>query len=75
MTRLSPISTKRLIKILVSLGFEMTRQKGSHCFFRNKNNNLTTVVPVHGNENIGVGLLKKILNDIDLDFKKFEKLR
>ncbi len=75
MTKLVPISAKKLIKILGKLGFTMIRQNGSHCFFRNDNNGLTTVVPIHSNEDVSVGLLKKILNDIDLKSENFDKLR
>lgn len=72
---LGPIKAGKLIKILAALGFEELRTRGSHKFFIHKESGLTTVVPVHTREEIGVGLLRKILRDINLDLKDFEKLK
>jgi len=72
---LAPISAKKLIKILLELGFEEIRRKGSHCFFFNKITGLSTVVPDHGSEDSSRGLLRKILRDTDLDPSEFEKMR
>lgn len=75
MPRLTPISAKKLIRILLLLGFVEVRKKGSHHFFRHLATGNTTVIPVHGREDIGVGLLRKILRDIDVDPIKFLELR
>ncbi|MBI5753987.1 type II toxin-antitoxin system HicA family toxin [Candidatus Peregrinibacteria bacterium] len=75
MSGLTPISARKLMKILLSLGFEEVRRKGSHCFFFNNMTGLSTVVPDHGSEDIGRGLLRKILRDIDLAPIEFEKMR
>jgi predicted RNA binding protein YcfA (HicA-like mRNA interferase family) len=58
-------SGKKLIRILSSFGFEVVRIKGSHHFLRHLDGR-TTVIPVHSNEDIGKGLLRKILSDCDL---------
>jgi len=34
MSKLKPVSTRKLIRILVKLGFVKIRQKGSHSFFQ-----------------------------------------
>ena len=75
MTRLSPISAKKLIKILISFGFEEIRSKGSHKFFYNSQNHLSTTVPDHGSEDIGIGLLRKILRDAGINLEEFKKLK
>ena len=75
MGKLNIISAKRMIKILRILGFELIRSKGSHHFFLNENNNKTTVIPVHNNEDLGPGILKDILRDIELSVDEYEKLR
>lgn len=72
---LAPISAKKLIKILLKLGFEEIRRKGSHRFFFNCASGLSTVVPDHGSEDIGRGLLRKILRDIDLAMEEFGEMR
>jgi len=58
-------SGKKLIKDLSSFGFDVVRIKGSHHFLRHADGR-TTVIPVHSNEDIGKGLLRKILTDCDL---------
>ena len=65
MSKLPRLSGKELIKILSKTGFEESRIKGSHHFLRHSDGR-TTVIPVHGNETIGVGLMAKILRDCDL---------
>lgn len=74
MPQLNPISAKRLIAILLRLWFKEIRINGSHHFFRN-DFGITTSVPVHWNEDVGIWLLKKILRDIWLSVEKFEELR
>ncbi len=73
MSKLSPIKARRLIKILLSLGFMRTRSKGSHFFFAHQDGR-TTVVPVHPAKEIGVGLLRAILHDIQLSPEQFSNL-
>jgi len=62
--KFTPISSKKLINYLISLGFKVSRQKGSHKFFRH-NDNRTTVVPFHQGEDLGIGITLKILKDIE----------
>jgi len=57
------ISGIELVRALGTLGFQVIRVKGSHHFMRHPDGR-TTVVPVHGREDIGPGLLSKILRDI-----------
>ena len=51
----------------------MIRQKGSHTFWRHPDGKCT-VVPIHRGEEIRKGLLRSILNDIELSVEEFEKL-
>jgi len=74
MSRLAPIKPLDLVKVLTSLGFINIRQKGSHIFFRHSDGR-ATVVPFHKGEDIGKGLLRKILQDIELTPDEFEKYR
>lgn len=43
----------------------VSRVHGSHHFLRHEDGR-TTTVPVHGREPLGVGLLSKILRDVEL---------
>lgn len=73
MPKLSPIRAKDLIRILNKIGFSQVRQKGGHKRFEHTDGRKTTV-PVHPGEAIGVGLLRKILRDIQLTPEEFNKI-
>ena len=73
MPKLPRLKGKELIAVLKKTGFEVIRQKGSHCRLRNQQG-LVTTVPLHVGETIGVGLLSKILKDCDLTLSELEDL-
>jgi predicted RNA binding protein YcfA (HicA-like mRNA interferase family) len=64
-SRLPSISGKKLIAALKRLGFQVIRIKGSHHYLRHTDGRVT-VVPVHAGEDIGRGLLSKVLRDTEL---------
>ncbi len=74
MTKLIPISGKKLCRIIEKLGFEKSYGKGSHIRFKHSDGR-RTVIPVHGNEELGLGLLNEILKQIELSREEYEKLR
>jgi predicted RNA binding protein YcfA (HicA-like mRNA interferase family) len=74
MVKLIPISGKKFCKILEKLGFEKIYGKGSHIRFKHHDGR-RTVIPVHGNEDLGKGLLRAILNQIDLSKEEYDRLR
>jgi len=74
MPKLSPISSRKLVKIAEELGFEKIRQEGSHARYVHLDGRKTTI-PMHSGENIHKGLLRKILRDMDVSPDKFFKLR
>jgi predicted RNA binding protein YcfA (HicA-like mRNA interferase family) len=65
MARMSTIQAKVMIRFLTSLGFELVRQKGSHKFFRHPDGR-TTTVPDHQGEDLGRGIISKILKDAEV---------
>ena len=73
MSKLTIISSKDMVKILGNLGFIEIRQKGSHKSFKHKDGR-TTVIPFHG-EDLGRGLIRKILKDIEISIDDYEQLR
>ena len=73
MAKLPKISGKEMCKVLVKLGFEKVFGKGSHVRFIHIDGR-RTVVPVHGNEDLGPGLLLEILKQIGITREEFEKL-
>lgn len=73
MPKLVAIKPQKLTKILLTLGFTKRDAEGSHVFFRHRDGR-TTVIPIHAKE-ISKGLLRKILNDIQLSTEEYDKLR
>lgn len=74
MVKLVPISGKEFCKILEKLGFKKIYGKGSHIRFKHPDGR-RIVVPVHGNADLGKGLLRHILKQINLSKEEYEKLR
>lgn len=71
--KLKPLPPTKVIKILEKMGFQKIRQKGSHIFMRHLDGR-TTLVPVHKGEDIGRGLLRKIIRDVKVKREEFLKL-
>ncbi len=70
MARLVPLPARRVLRALENLGFQIVRQKGGHVFLRHPDGR-TTVVPVHPAEDIGRGILRKIIRDVGVDVDEF----
>jgi predicted RNA binding protein YcfA (HicA-like mRNA interferase family) len=62
LSRLHPVPPRQVIRFLESLGFEEVRQRGSHKFFRHPDGR-TATVPGHRGEDLGRGIIAKILRD------------
>ncbi len=73
MSRLPTLSAREVCRVLEKLDFEPIRQKGSHIFYRHPDGR-TTIVPVHRGEDLGRGLLRSILRDIEISRDEFLKL-
>jgi predicted RNA binding protein YcfA (HicA-like mRNA interferase family) len=70
---LRPQTSRKVIKVLSNLGFEIVRKQGSHVIMKHADGRIT-VIPVHARENIGIGLLLKIMKDAKLEREEFIKL-
>ena len=70
---LRPQASRKVIKALSCLDFEIARKHGSHVVMKHADGRIT-VIPVHARENIGVGLLVKIMKDAKLEREEFIKL-
>ncbi|MFT4343590.1 MAG: type II toxin-antitoxin system HicA family toxin [Candidatus Woesearchaeota archaeon] len=74
--KLPRLSSKEVCTFLEKEGFVSIRQKGSHRFYRHSDGR-TTLVPIHSNKDISRGLLKGILEEIDMSreyfFKRYKK--
>lgn len=74
MPKLNLISGKEFCKILEKLSFEKIYGKGSHVRFKHSDGR-RTVVPIHGNEDLGKGLLLEILKQVKISREEYEELR
>ena len=68
-----PLPADKVIEVLVRLGFKPVRQRGSHVILKREDGKVI-VFPVHGGEEIGRGLLSKIIKDAGLTREEFLKL-
>ncbi|WP_440954519.1 type II toxin-antitoxin system HicA family toxin [Methanosarcina sp. Mfa9] len=74
MSRLLPVNGRDMCKILERLGFQKVHQVGSHVRYVHPDGR-KTVVPVHGNEDLGIGLIKEILKQTRISREMYEELR
>ena len=68
--RLPLLSGEKICKILDKLGFKEIRQRGSHRYFKHDDGR-RTVVPIHSGRKVGRGLLRRIINEIQLSRGEF----
>ena len=72
-SKLPIVKVNLLEKLLIYLGFEVKRQKGSHVFYRHPDGRYTTL-PHHGNQEIGRSLLRQVLREIEVSPERFIEL-
>lgn len=63
--KLPVLKATELIRALKKAGFQVIRQKGSHVRMKRPNGRVVTV-PVHPGQDVGRGLLRKVLRDAKL---------
>ena len=73
MPKLPTVTAKQVISVLKKIGFEIVRQRGSHVRLKHTDGRVVTV-PVHSGQNLGKGLLRKILRDAELNTEEFINL-
>ncbi len=73
MSRLPRIRAEEVIRALTAAGFQIVRQRGSHVFLKHADGR-ATVVSVHRGEELGPGILSKILRDTELSREDFIRL-
>ena len=73
MPRLPVLRASELVRALEKAGFQVVRQKGSHVRMKHPDGRVVTV-PVHSGQDIGRGLLRKVLRDAELTHDEFVAL-
>ena len=75
MSKLPLVDAKTMENLLLKLGFEKVRQKGSHVFYRHIDGR-TTTLPHHPGRKLAMPLIREILREIKLSPEQFnEELR
>jgi len=72
MTRLPIVDFPEMEKVLLSLGFQPVRQRGSHVFYRHPDGR-TTTVPNHPGRDLARPLIREILREIKLTSSEFQR--
>jgi predicted RNA binding protein YcfA (HicA-like mRNA interferase family) len=73
MSRLVLVSASKMERILMNLGFERIRQKGSHVIYRHTDGR-TTTIPFHSNRDLPRPLIREILREINISIDEYTKL-
>lgn len=74
MSRFLPVTGRQMCKILELAGFVKVHQVGSHARYVHPDGR-RTVVPLHGNEELGIGLIKEILKQVKIPREQYEQMR
>ena len=64
--KLPRLRSAEVVRLLQSCGFVKDHQTGSHAVFRHPDGRRTTV-PMHQGKTLGLGLLRQILRDADIN--------
>ena len=70
MGRIPVLKPDEAMRILRNLGFDLIRQKGSHCQFKHMDGRQTTV-PNHRGRDLSPFLLRQIAKDIGMQIEDF----
>ncbi len=73
MPRLPVLKATELVHTLEEAGFQVIRQRGSHVRMKHPDGRVVTV-PIHSGQDIGRGLLRKVLRDAKLTRDEFMAL-
>lgn len=66
------LKARDVVRVLHLLEFRFVRQSGSHAFFQHEDGR-ATLVPQHGGEDVGRGLLRQILRQIQVTPEEFSR--
>ncbi len=73
MDKINPLPAKKVVKALEKIGFQQIRQKGSHLFMRHPDGR-TTLITMHPGEDIGKGMIRKIISDAKITREEWLEL-
>ena len=71
MSKLPPLTARKVVRALKRAGFVEDRQRGSHLILIHPERRARTVVPVHPGRTIKGPLLRAIVRDANLSVEEF----
>ena len=74
MTKPPRFKPKELVKLAKKSGFILNRTKGSHFIYFRPNDQKSISIPIHGSENLGVGISHEIIEQISLTLYETVKI-
>ena len=72
MTLLPVVDFKTMERMLLRLGFQPVRQRGSHVFYRHSDGR-TTTLPHHHGRDLSRPLIREILREIGISVEEFNE--
>jgi predicted RNA binding protein YcfA (HicA-like mRNA interferase family) len=70
MGRIPVLRPREVEAILLALGFQQVRQRGSHRQYRHQDGR-TTTVPFHAGRDVAPALLRQIIKDVRVTVEEF----
>lgn len=74
MPKLTPHKAGEVMRKLRALGFEGPIPGGRHAHMIHRVSRKVIPIPTHGNKDIGVGLLRKIIRDAEVSVEEWQEL-
>lgn len=74
MPKLPTIKAKQMITVATKLGFIHEHTRGSHYIFRRPSDRKHLSIPVHSGHDLGCGLTRSLINDMDITPEEFLNL-
>jgi len=65
---------KELVKLALESGFILNRTKGSHFIYFRSSDQKSISIPIHGSENLGVGISHELIGQMDLTLDQALKI-
>lgn len=74
MPKLTPLKASEVIRKLRALGYDGPVPGGRHAHMVHYAKKKVIPIPTHGNKDVGVGLLRKIIREADTTIEEWQKL-
>jgi predicted RNA binding protein YcfA (HicA-like mRNA interferase family) len=74
MPKLTPLKASEIIRKLRVLGFEGPIPGGRHVHMVHHTKKKIIPIPTHGNKDIGIGLLRKIIRETEVTVEEWQEL-